>query len=76
MIPRAQQSVVVGMSGFFAGGFVASIVHMRPLPKAAFVGAIAALVSTLVWTVLGPKTAQHREPIAGQIADREGTSEV
>jgi hypothetical protein len=75
MNPRAQ-GVAMGMSGFFAGGFVASIVQMRPLPKAALVGATAAMVSALVWTALRPKSAQHRAPEAQQSVDHNGTPEV
>jgi hypothetical protein len=70
------QGAAMGMCGFFAGGFVASIVQMRPLPKAALVGATAAMISALVWTVLRSKSAQYRAPGAQQSVDHNGTPEV
>jgi|APThiThiocy_cv2_1041547.scaffolds.fasta_scaffold103853_2 hypothetical protein len=45
------------MSGFLAGALTASVVPMSPLPKAALVGAIAALVAAAAGTVLRPRTA-------------------
>ena len=51
------RGVIIGISGFFAGGFVASIVSWSPLPKAVLVGVVAGLVSTLVWAFLRPRNA-------------------
>jgi hypothetical protein len=62
--------------GFFAGAFVASIVPLAPLPKAALVGVVAVLVSTLVWAVFGPEPTQQPTRLDARNADDEGTSDV
>ena len=45
------RGVFIGMSGFFAGALVASVVSWSPLPKAALVVVVAVLVSTTAWAV-------------------------
>ncbi len=51
------RGVFIGMSGFFAGALVASLVPWSPLPKAALVVVAAVLVSTTAWAVSHPRTA-------------------
>ena len=55
MSPKGR-SVIIGISGLFSGGLTASIVPWSPLPKAALVGVVTVLVSTLVWAFLRPRT--------------------
>ena len=45
------RGVFIGMSGFFAGALVASVVSWSPLPKLALVVVAAVLVSTTAWVV-------------------------
>jgi hypothetical protein len=45
------RGAIIGISGFFAGALVASVVSWSPLPKAALVMVVAALVSTTAWAV-------------------------
>jgi hypothetical protein len=47
----------IGMSGFFAGALVASVVSWPPPPRAALVAVAAVLVSTTVWVVSRPRSA-------------------
>jgi hypothetical protein len=72
MSPRAC-GVVTGMTGFFAGAVVASIVRMEPLSKAAIVGAITGLVSTLVWAFVRPKSTRRPMSVVSHHANHDGT---
>ena len=51
------RGVFIGMSGFFAGALVASLVSWSPLPKAALVVVVAVLASTTAWAVTRPRSA-------------------
>jgi len=51
------RSVVIGISGLFAGALAASLVSWSPMPRAALAGIVAALVSTAAWAVLRPRAA-------------------
>ncbi len=59
MSPR-KRSMIIGISGFFAGAVIASIVPWSPLPKAVLVGAVIVLVSTVVWALLRSKSFNDR----------------
>ena len=72
MSPRACGGVT-GMSGFFAGAFVASIFRMEPLSKAAIVGAITGLISTLVWAFVRPKSTKSPMSVVTHRVSQHGT---
>lgn len=55
MSPRLR-SMTIGMSGFFAGAYTASVVPWSPLPKALMVGAVTASVSIVVLAITRSKT--------------------
>lgn len=55
MSPRLR-SMTIGMSGFFAGAYTASVVPWTPLPKILIVGVVTASVSILVLALTRPKT--------------------
>ncbi len=56
MSPKGR-SILAGISGFFAGALVASMVPWSPLPKSILAVIVAVLISTLFWAVLRPGTA-------------------
>lgn len=47
--------VIVVMSGIAAGALTASLVSWEPLPKAALVGAVAAVVAALAGALVRPR---------------------
>ena len=53
MSPR-NRGLCAGMGGFFAGGFVASIVPWSPLPKAVVVMVVAGLITALALVTTRP----------------------
>jgi hypothetical protein len=69
------RSMAIGMSGFFAGAFVASITHIEPWSKAAVVVIVSALVSSLAYALLRPKGDQLKAPWS-RTTDSDGNSRL
>ena len=49
------KGLVIGLSGFFSGACVASVVDLETWPKALFAAVVGALVSIIAWVLLRPR---------------------